>query len=95
MNKKDVFCSMLASRLLAAACANDTPNMPLAGRLEAAAPEVLGPHVVFREPWDGKTCPRCKDNSNPGHILVGDHQLEDCSTVPCNHTHWEPCDHNE
>jgi len=50
----------LACELLAAACANDTPNMPLAGRLEEAAPAVLGPHLkleqkrgpMARKHWD-------------------------------------------
>ena len=39
----------LAVELLAAACADDTPNMPLAGRLEEAAPAVLGPYLKLAE----------------------------------------------
>lgn len=59
---KDDVARRLARDLLAAACADDRPGVPLAQRLEDAAPAVLGPSL---RDGDDETPPEC--NCRPPH----------------------------
>ena len=67
----------LACELLAAACANDTPNMPLAGRLEAAAPAVLGPYLKPAQEEQGVVSCEKQDCARCGSEIWDDGRCED------------------